>query len=331
MSLVGQLLRFGINISNEQMEVYPHLIANGGLSVAMGRGRVYYVDPANGSDSNDGKTPRRALATIEAGYAKLVTNRHDTLVYLAGATTATLTASITWSKSYTHFVGVCAPTNVSQRARIISSAAITPLITISGTGCIFKNLAFKQEYSHATAGCVLVSGGRNYFENVHFAGQLGALAKAGANAYSLKLDGAEENLFVGCTIGVDTVALTAGKPLWFDGAAVRNEFRDCNFTIASDTNTVEAVVVNDTTALDRSLIFKRCFFYNFSVDHATTLLQVFDIPTGMQTCDIILSDCYQHGFAEWATGDRGNIWVYGAVAVAGTAGVGSSGTMIEPS
>lgn len=153
MSLVGQLLRFGINISNEQMEVYPHLIANGGLSVAMGRGRVYYVDPANGSDFNDGKTPRRALATIAAGYAKLTANRHDTLVYLAGATSASIVDTLDWAKSYTHFVGIAAPVPVAQRARIFNSGnttASTPLLKVSGSGCIFRNLYIFQGSAVAT-------------------------------------------------------------------------------------------------------------------------------------------------------------------------------------
>jgi len=329
--ITSQLAKYGILLSRERMEVAGHIEAKGGLSIGLGRGRVYYVDPANGSDTYDGRTPRRALATIAAAEDKCVANRNDTVVYIGGSTSASLTESLTWDKNYTHLVGICAPTNVSQRARIFNSGAVTPLITISATGCIFKNLAIKQEYSHATAGCVTVTGGRNYFENVHFAGQIGSLAQAGASAYSLKLDGAEENLFVGCTIGVDTVVLTNGKPLWLDGSAVRNEFDDCFFSIACETDTKAIVRFQDTTAVDRTLIFKRCLFYNFWTNHGGKLNEVFTIPASMATCDIVLQDCIAVGFTQWAENDRGNIWVSGSAPATGTAGVGSSGIVVEPS
>jgi len=94
--------------------------------------------------------------------------------YIAGTSSITLSAALTWSNSYTHLIGICAPTRTAQRARIFQLSTLTgasPLITISGSGCIFSNLYVFQGVNDATSLInVSVTGGRNYFENVHFAG-----------------------------------------------------------------------------------------------------------------------------------------------------------------
>ena len=151
----------------------------GGLPVMAGvpfgpNAKYYFVDPANGSDNNSGTKPTEALAGLEAAYAKTVANQHDTIFYIAGSSGINLAAAMTWSKNYTHLIGVAAPTRVAQRARIFQTSTLTaasPLITISATGCIFKNLYIFQGVADATSLInVSVTGGRNYFENVHFAG-----------------------------------------------------------------------------------------------------------------------------------------------------------------
>ena len=117
----------------------------GGLPVMAGvpfskNASYYFVDAATGSDSNNGLTPDRALATIIAAEDKCVANRHDTVFYIASSSSVNMTAALTWDKNYTHLIGICAPTMVAQRARIFQLSTLTdasPLFNITATGCIF--------------------------------------------------------------------------------------------------------------------------------------------------------------------------------------------------
>lgn len=269
--------------------------------------KVYCVDPANGSNNNSGLSFAAPLASIEAAYAKCVTNQNDVVLYLAGSSGNTLAAAMTWSKSYTHLIGMCAPTLTGQRARIFQTATLTgasPLITVSGSGCIFKDLYIFQGVADATSLInVSVTGGRNYFENVHFAGG-GHDTQAVDGGASLKLDGAEENTFVKCTIGVDTIDAGNGMMgLLLDGEAHRNVFKECIFRIRAGNAGAGWVEVVDATGIDRDTIFDRCIFLNNS---ATALTSGFVIPAGMGAPrKLFLKDCMLYGATKLDANDRG--------------------------
>lgn len=277
-----------------------------GLPFSMNQ-KIYFVDPANGSDGNDGRTPENALAGLEAAYAKCVANQHDIVFYIAGSSGNNLAAALTWAKNYTHLIGLCAPTEVAQRARIFQTSTLTgasPLLTISASGCIFKNFYIFQGVDDATSLInVSVTGGRNYFENVHFAGG-GHATQAVDGGASLKLDGAEENTFVRCTIGVDTIdAATGMMGILFDGEAHRNLFRECTVRIRAGNGGAGFVEVADATGIDRDNTFIDCLFLNNS---GTDLTSGFVIPAGMGAPrKILLKDCMILGTAKLDANDRG--------------------------
>lgn len=301
----------------------------GGMPVGMGipfgkNAKAFFVDPANGSDSNDGLTPASALAGLAAAYAKCTANQNDTVFYIAGASGINLSAALTWAKSYTHLIGVCAPTMIGQRARIFQLAALTgasPLITISASGCIFKNLYIFQGVNDNTSLInVSVTGGRNYFENVHFAGG-GHATQAIDGGASLKLDGAEENTFVNCTIGVDTIdAATGMMGILFDGEAHRNVFKNCVVRIRAGNAGAGFVEVVDATGIDRDTLFDNCVFLNNS---ATSLTSGFVIPAGMGAPrKLLLKDCMVLGTSKLDANDRGVLYGnMGAVTGADGSGV----------
>lgn len=269
--------------------------------------KVYFVDPANGSDSNTGSSFQAPLASIAAAYALCVANQNDVVLYLAGSSSVTLTAALTWSKNYTHLIGLCAPTRMAQRARIFQLSTLTaasPFITVSASGCIFKDLYIFQGVDDATSLInVSVTGGRNYFENVHFAGG-GHVTQAIDGGASLKLDGAEENTFVNCTIGVDTVdAATGMMGILFDGEAHRNVFEKCTVRIRAGNAGAGFVEVADATGIDRDNTFTDCLFLNNS---ATSLTSGFVIPAGMGAPrKILLKDCMVLGATKLDANDRG--------------------------
>lgn len=103
------------------------------------------------------------------------------------------------------------------------------MMTFSGSGCYFKNFSIFHGVDQAAAlTAASLTGSRNYFENVRIAG-IGNDTQDAAGACSLKLDGASENKFVDCVIGLDTIAAgsAANSEILVDGGASRNKFVNC--------------------------------------------------------------------------------------------------------
>lgn len=292
---------------------FPNGVSSFGMTVMPGMippgGNIYYLDPANGSDGSSGKSPAQAFATLAVAYAALTANQNDVLFYIAGSSSITLSAALTWSKNYTHFVGLCAPTHAAQRARIFQLSTLTgasPLLTISASGCIFSNFYIFQGVADATSLInVSVTGGRNYFYNVHFAGGGHATqAINGGASLHLNTSSSEENLFERCTIGVDTIdAATGMVGLLMDGDAHRNLFRECVLRMRAGSTGAAFVEVADATGIDRDITFDNCLFINNST--ANDMASAFLIPAMGEPRLILLKDCLFHNVTKLDASDRG--------------------------
>lgn len=307
------------------MGLYPKAVESFLSDVPRGKNsNVYVVDPVNGSDSNAGTNWLQPLATILAAFNKCVANQHDVVLYVGGPTSCVLSAALDWNKDYTHLIGYCAPTRIGQRARIFQLSTLTgasPLLTISASGCVFKNLYIFQGVNDATSLInVKVTGGRNYFENVHFAGG-GHATQAVDGGASLMLDGAEENTFVNCTIGVDTIDAGTGMiGILFDTEAHRNVFEKCTVRMRAGNAGAVFVEIADATGIDRDTIFSNCLFLNNS---ATSLTSGFAIPAGMGAPrKLLLKDCMILGTTKLDANDRGVLFGnMGAITGADLSGV----------
>jgi len=193
--------------------------------------KTFLVDTVNGSDSNPGTSWQAPLLTLEAAEDLCTGDRHDTVLFLSGDTADNPAAAIAWDKDYTHLVGLSSNVyGLGQRCRVVmlAATALTPVITFSSNGCIVKNVQFNQEKATgAASGVAIVTGSRNYFENVFFM----APTSATAVSYSLKMSGSE-NVFERCTIGQYTnFRSEASYGLWLHGAGAvsRNKFVKCEF------------------------------------------------------------------------------------------------------
>lgn len=272
----------------------------------------YFVDPANGSSAGSGDfdDPCDSIATA---FAKCTANQHDTVVYIAGSSGDTLSAALDWNKNYTHLIGMAAPTEMGQRARIFQLSTLTgasPLLTISASGCVFKNFYIFQGVNDATSLInVSVTGGRNYFENVHFAGG-GHATQAVDGGASLQLNGAEENTFVNCTIGVDTVSAATGMMcLHFDGEAHRNVFKNCRFLLYAGNAGATFVEIADGTGIDRFNEFDNCKFINSNLDNfSMTAGFVIPVFAANNSSRLLLKDCIIQGTSKLDANDRGVLY-----------------------
>jgi len=301
------------------------------------KGKVLFVAPYRttnlhaASDGNPG-TFVQPLKTITAAY-DLCTTGLGSIIYVMGAsnttadTTDDLSATLTWSKDGVHLIGLGTPNGVSQRVRInqLSTAtAVSPLINITGNTNVFANVQIFQGVADAASLInVQVTGQRNLFDNVHFAG-VGHATMSAAGCASLKLNGAAENLFKNCVIGVDTATMDAdGTNLICDGAATRNKFEDCLFQAFISATGAGHVNLVDATAIDRWLWFKNCMFISESTNKTVDMAEVFQIPASPTQGKVILENCFamdDGGAPVWTAGTEGIVWANMPAPTASAAG-----------
>ena len=267
-----------------------------------GNSRAFFVDPANGNDTFAGTTPDQAKATVLAAYNLTTTARNDVVFFIPGGTADDPEAVLTWSKSYTHFVGL-GPylRGMGNRCRIEGAADqdLTSLITVSGSGCVFRGIKWiNLADANVDSGCMTVSGGRNSFYDCQISGMGHATPGARAGSYSLTVSGGE-NYWGDCTIGLDTIVRAAANAeLVLATGAVRNTFQRCSFDSASETAGKFAVKVQAT---DRWAKFIDCDFYNFSDNHANTLTNVFNTTGSSGTYHMrMLGQNSMIGYTGWA-------------------------------
>lgn len=241
-------------------------------------GEIRYVDATNGSDTaNGGAAQNDAFASLEKAYDTAGDNKHDAIIIIPGGvgsgSETSETKNISWTKNQVHVIGSCAPSPVSQRARIgWTTDEVDPCLTISGQGNTFANI---QLATYEASNDVLVSltSNRNVFTNVHFAGIGHETAGDDTSARCLSLSGAEENRFAGCTIGLDTVARSvANASLELASGSTRNVFEDCRFLSFVDSADALHVKIG-SGGIDRFVEFTRCKFLN-AIDSTATAMTV---------------------------------------------------------
>jgi hypothetical protein len=292
----------------------------------------YRAGSENGaSDSHRGDTPRRAVKTLSQALSLAVEERNDVVFMLtsgesAAETSDDLSASLDWSKNQVHLIGVHGGTKYGQRARVQPLAAatgVTPLFNLTGSGCRVHGVHFFCGGDVTNLVAMQVTGNHNVVTDCHIAGGGSADLGGAANATSLKLDGGSENVFKNCVIGLDTIERDADfmGELWIDGGASRMWFEDCFFTtyLSADNQTV---TINDSTAIDRTLMFKNCVFFAKSTNKAVAQTTVFSIPAISQGA-ILLVNSYaasDGGAVDWDASNRGIIWSNNVAAAAGAAG-----------
>lgn len=297
-------------------------------------GNTFYLDPKNGQDINDGLSPATAVATLAQAYALLVSGNNDT-IYLIGdgttAATARVNTAFVWAKNATRLIGVCAPTVLSQRARIAPSStttAFTPYFTISGNGCVFANISIFDGFTTGMANqiAVLLTGGRNYFENCHLAGMADATSAASAGSRSLKigLSGSGENVFVRCTIGLDTIARSAANAsVELTGGTPRNVFVSCYFPFFTSSATVLGILGTGAACVDRWTDFFQCLFANGIKSTSTQMTALISLTNAAPGGLISMRYSTAIGITKWGdTIGLANTYVDGGTPTAATTGLG---------
>lgn len=320
---------------------FPHGITSFGVPVLPGvggypfTGNAWFVKPSSGADGNSGTSPDTALKTISRALALATANNNDVIYLIAESNTASATTdyqseTLTWNKDLTHLVGVCAPSQFSQRARIAqlsTATGVSPLVNITANGCYFANFSIFQGVADATSliACQ-VTGSRNVFQNVTFAG-IGDATQVAAGAMSLKLNAASENIFQHCTIGQDTISIDQNCTVMdCVTSATRNTFENCVFD-AYISNAGAATVTIGSNGIDRTLSFNNCQFWAKSTNKAVTQTSVFSIPSISQGAIVLFNSAF------FTDGGTGGVWdsnsrgiIFNNTAAAAASGAGGEMT-----
>jgi len=264
------------------------------------------------SETNSGRKPSAALASVAAAEDLCRDGKYDCVFMIGGATADTATSSITWDKSYTHLIGVVAPTMYGIRNRIMTSTAtVSPLITVSGNGCVFQNLLFSNEGSHATTAaiCATVTGARNFFGNVTFR-KLGALAVVDASKRDIKINSSDgENYFYKCSFGTDTYdgsANAANYVMEFTASAqtARNVFDECIFLGSGSSGA--SWITAGASSMSSYQLFKNCIFWNNDHGSMNAMTQGFSINAACGG-HLLMHNCLSYGATNLETSDSSMI------------------------
>jgi hypothetical protein len=324
-----------------------------GLSLPF-TGIAIFVDPVYGVDNNDGLAPEpgRSVKTLYRGLQIARDGKNDVIfligngaasgsarlsLALAQAVDSTATSGkLIWNKSATHLIGIAAGGNVANRARIApptgtytaATFASNDFVSVSGTGCYFANFSVQDIFSTGNAAqrCWVDTGGRNFYENVHFDGISTAAAAGSASSRSLVVSGTTgENKFVSCTIGGDTVSRGnfANASLSFDGGSPRNQFIGCIFPSFGSGAGPLFVLTTGATAIDRFVLFEDCKFINAIKSTSTQMTVGMSMDNASPGGLFLIHNCLSIGITKWGdTNALANSFVQVGYAT-GTTGLGA--------
>lgn len=337
---------------------YPNGLSSFGMPVLppagqIFTGKVFFVNPATGSDGNRGDSLDKAFATLYKAHSVMTSGNND-VCYLVGNGAASgsarlslalaqsvdptaTTGVLTWSKNACHLVGVCSPTNVAQRARIAPPTGTYTqatfgsgnFVVVTGSGCMFSNFSLFHGFSTGGTNqiCWTDNGQRNFYSNVEFGGMGDAASAQDAGSRCLKIGtgGQGENTFVGCTIGLDTVDRTvANASLEFAGATPRNSFIQCLFPMRATNAGVLSILGTGASCMDRFQYFQECSFINAMGSGATAQTVIISMTNAAPGGLIELKSCTLIGNTSTNWGDANALaitYVDGGSPTAATNGI----------
>jgi len=232
--------------------------------------------------------------SVTDAYARLTSGRGDTIHLTPEA--HTLAASLTWAYSNSKLLGQSPAGMFAHRSRIGMSTTFSPMITVSGSNNLFQNI-YTQ---HGTAATDYIgwtiSGHRNVFDHVHFAGPMNAAQGGHASYIGVNVTGSE-NYFKHCVFGSKSIGRDEVTPN-LKIAGGDNIFEDCLFVLQlTDTDPIFVLVDNSTTV---NAWFKGCQFFAFSPNQAAAMAVAFAFSAGASADITLDAGCAFHNVTKLA-------------------------------
>lgn len=294
-------------------------------------GNVYYVDPTNGDDDNDGLTPAGAFATLDKANDTVTTNNDDFIILSAYAA-HNVTEMLSVSKNRVHFVSAgWRPGSIGMGARsrvvmgVTTAATDLAVMQNTGVGNTFQGIKFdssntKDEslYSVVEAGEYTIYEGCEFYKSTDL--DVSLAAEVANNGDSVQ--------WINCTFGssANIVADNCIRPnMLLSGGIVSgkkmrdNVIQNCLFLVkAAGTEAVRIYGAN-ATDVERMLLVKNSTFFSNKLAAATPAHAV-GFGAAQTEGSILLQDCASVDHTVMAQAAVG-IYVAGAVPTFATTGV----------
>ena len=298
-----------------------------GERVGFGPGRVFYVNPTNGSDNNTGLKMEQPVKTIAKAYTLVTSNNHDAIVLSANAALAE-SDELAVTKNRVHFIGLDAVGRyLGQRSRWtmgVTTGTAIAVVQNTGVGNSFQRIKFDSSDTTTTSVYAFAEGGEyTVIENCEIV-EHGDLATA--TAADLLMNG--DSAYVkGCYIGSTAYEVTAARTNvlftreTISGKVARDViFEDCIFGLNSTSATASHFHTTTATDVERMFLVKNCAMV-VAKNSTATVGDAVIVDTALTDGQIILMNSYNvNSTAIGTTGSVGIVYAGAAVAVAATAG-----------
>jgi hypothetical protein len=302
----------------------------GGLPATFGD--VWFVDYANGSDGNTGKSTTKAFKTLSKAYDACTTNNND-MVLIDGNSEIVETSMITLTKNRVHTIGLNGPPpglgyGAGARVTLGTTGVAGDIATLHNTGVRNTFTGIKFSNSSATATCLYtVAEGGEYtrYNNCEF-------YKSGLLTTDLTAEvlcNGDSSQWYGCTFG-DLVNErgASGKERpnvlltreLITGKVARDcAFVDCLFQQKAAHEDVCFFYGPNATDVERRLLIIRPVFWNCVLATADPAHAV-NFAAAQTAGDVLVVDAATCNVTHIG-GASLNIYIMGAVPTQNTAGL----------
>jgi hypothetical protein len=289
-------------------------------------GNYFYVDPVNGNDGATGG-PTDPLASLSQALTNCTAGQNDCVLLVGGTSAVPLTSTLTWSKSQTHLIGLGSSPQDRPVATIQNSGStvFTPLVNVTGTGCIFQNISALHGFGSTLAQiCWAEAGGLNTYKNVSFQGMNNNIAASAAGSRSITIGGAGGNTFEDCNFGTDGVIRGGiNSTLEFTNVTNGNTIKRGLFQALATTGSAVHFSANSSGSIIGWQLFDSCAFIadtKNSVPNVGSTLSGVAIMSATAGGLILINNCVSVGASKWEATASNFIFINN-VAANGTGGI----------
>jgi len=298
------------------------------LMGAAGVGKIFFVDPTNGSDGNDGLSPEKALSTVARAYALVTTNNNDVIV-LAGNASHSLTSMLTVAKNRVHFIGTDGGgRQTGHGARLVMGvttvATDVAAVKVTGVRCSFTNIKIESSNTKDESLYALIDAGEyTKYQNCSFL-KLTDLDQA--TAADVVAEG-DSTTWINCEFGAATVMTSAARPTVLVDKIVGttgmldNNFFNCNFVswTSADKALFKVAAAGDG---QRYAMFRGCSFINWEIQASGIVLtDAISSPASSELYLILDANCVAVGCTNFASTNNTGVYINAAVPTAATSGI----------
>jgi len=284
-------------------------------------GRSIFVNPALGSDTNQGESPGEAVKTLQRALDLASPNQNDVVYFVVEpheeeshfAEAALQSETLEWNKDGVHLIGIngqCLLRTGSRIAQDPNADDINALVQVSANNCCFANLFIHQGSVgniSTTPIALEVNGTNNFFVNCRISGMAWpSMDVAGGRSLVIRAhtNTLLQNTFRHCLIGFDEITREfADAEVTLSGinsssGLTNTIFEDCYFlTNTARANFLFVEIATDSSILNYAL-FRNCVFNNAIHREATQMTSVFNVPATL-TGLVLLNNPIVVGANKW--------------------------------